>query len=127
MSESDPEVFDHLPQLLRDIAELTSVQVALELAERLGGTRLYFPIDPAPDNLLARAVGLDTARVLARHYGNLHLDIPRFASGRKLAIARADGTAPDVARRFGVTERWVRKVRNEAPADPRQLSLLPDD
>ncbi len=38
--------------------------------------------------------------------------MPRFAAKKRLAIARAAGSSSQVARRFGVTLRWVRKVRN---------------
>lgn len=101
--------------------------VALELARDFGGTRLHFPKRARQASKLSRALGFEIARTLCQTYGGTYRDIPRFAAKRKLAIARSDGSAPQVAREFGVTERYVRIVRNGKPGDARQLDLLPDN
>jgi len=97
--------------------------VALQLARDYGGTRLHFPKRVLQTSKLSRALGFEIARALCGSYGGTYRDIPRFAAQRKLAIARSDGSAPQVARKFNVTERYVRIVRNGKPGDKRQLGF----
>ncbi|MDH3594863.1 MAG: hypothetical protein OEM93_08450 [Rhodospirillales bacterium] len=113
-----------LPPFLAEVAELASIGVALALARDFGGIRLYVPKQPGPGGKLARSVGLEAARALARAYGGEQLDVPRFAARKRLAIARAAGSSSQVARRFGVTQRWVRKVRNGGAGDGGQGRLF---
>lgn len=122
---TDP--LDLLPPLLREIAEATSVKTALTLARDFGGTRFHFPHRARPADKLSRAVGFEAARILVGRYGGTYRDLPRWAARRKLAIANATGSAPKIAREYGVTERYVRRVRNGQAGDPDQLDLLDFD
>ncbi|MCG8434052.1 MAG: hypothetical protein MJA83_08485 [Gammaproteobacteria bacterium] len=116
-----------LPPFLREVAELTTLGTALTLARDYGGTRQYIPKRPAADRWLAAAVGMAAAQILARAYGDRHVDIPRFAARRRMAIAQAEGTGAEIARLYGVTERYVRMIRNASPSsDDRQGSLFSD-
>ena len=116
-----------LPPFLRSVAEMTNLGIALALARDFGGTRQYIPKRPQADKWLAAAIGLEAAEILCGVYGDRHVEIPKFAAKRRLAILQADGTAAEIARAYGVTERHVRRVRNEDPQrDERQGSLFSD-
>lgn len=55
-----------LPSILEEIAEATSVAVALKVARKAGGRRCYFPNDPKPDHWLSQTVGHEDAVKLCK-------------------------------------------------------------
>jgi hypothetical protein len=117
-SAADGATLKALPNFLRDVAEATSIPTALNLSHRLGGRTIYIPRRPRPDSILAETMGTRMAARLSRIAGGEKIEIPKFKSSRRLAIAMAEGSHNEVARRFGVTSRWVRQVRAELAARP---------
>lgn len=113
------------PDSMAEIAGLIGPEAAMRLVDAYGGTRCYVPRRPAAKGPLAQAIGLDQARVLAENYGGEYLLVPTLfvARAKKRRIAEAHGSAAQVARRYGVTERWVREVRNDE-GDERQGLLF---
>lgn len=115
VSHFPQEVLSALPALIVNIAGLTSYPVAITIAERFGGLRLYFAARPTANNVLARAIGLDAARVLATQYGGESFDIPLCHALRnhkireRLAMKISVAT---VAQEFKLTMRAVRRIRN---------------
>ncbi len=76
---------------------------------------------------LRRPSAYSGARV-GKHFGGEHITVQNLAGlrYRKHLIAMAPGKTADVARRFAVTTRWVRAVRNAGAADPRQIEMFVD-
>lgn len=120
---------DDLPGFLKEVARLTCVKAALQLAYTFGGfNRVYVPMNPRSNSPITRCIGLDHARALAREYGGTHQEIPRFTGPvKKPKIAVAQGSNVEIARRFGVTVRYVRMVKNGCKKDPRQGLLFTED
>ena len=107
---------EDLPESLRDIVDLVGVQAAVRLVENFGGlTKLYVPKRVDEDHVLAKKLGLKTARALAEEYGGDEIrNIPRcLASIRAVRNARIRGafdagaSAASLALRFGLTERQI--------------------
>lgn len=105
-----------LPPVLARFAEATSVDLALRLAGEHGGITRYIPIGvPGDDHWLVRCVGKAGAQALAEQHGGCWLAIPKaeHLRSKKALIAAAKGTTREIARRFGVTDRYVRMVREK--------------
>jgi hypothetical protein len=115
-SAADGATLKALPNFLRDVAEATSISMALNLSHQLGGRTVYIPRRPRPDSVLAATMGARMAARLSHIAGGEKIEIPKFKGSRRLAIAMAEGSHNEVARRFGVTSRWVRQVRAELAA-----------
>lgn len=115
------------PAVLVEIADATSTATALKLVDAFGGTSLYVPKEINHDHRLALIVGSEAATVLAEYYGGDRLEVPGLASARhrKSLIVETEGSAREVARQLGVTERYVRMVRNAgSDVDPRQIDWV---
>ncbi len=115
----DRVTLDILPGTLAEIARETSVPVALAIARRFGGTDLYVPLNPTEHDPLARCVGIDAANRIARLYGGGRVEIPLGNTARRAernrAIRRmaAEGrSVSEIARRFGMTTRSIRRIKN---------------
>ncbi len=117
-----------LPPVLRLIADATSIETALTLAEHFGGTMVCIGEYPTGANPVVQLIGIDNARAIHRLIrergigdGVRRLTIPKAAdllrAQRNADIVRAfqeTGSKPKVARRFGITTRTVRKIVNAA-------------
>lgn len=115
----------------QELVELLGTTEAARVCAAFGGlSNVYVPRRPAADSRWARAVGLETARALATEYGGEYIEIPmgRDLKIKALQVQALLGkglSAPEIARRAGVTERYVRIVAAAAPqADPRQPGLF---
>lgn len=114
------------PRGLADIAKLIGPKLAVELGEAVGGVETYIPKHPTGDHSLARVVGLDALKVLAKEYGGQTVVIPRGAHRnlKKAAILQAKGSRKKVALALGCTARYVQKVMNDARPDDGQRDLF---
>lgn len=109
---------DTLPTSARVIVDAVGWDAALALIARFGGTTIHLPTSaPGPDHALAWALGLDVARLLCASLGPGPLAVPRAMSwvvaqrSREVVARRQAGeTEAEVARRFGLTERHVRRI-----------------
>ena len=115
-SAATAAMIECLPGILRDVAAATTIDTALTLSQRLGGRTIYIPRRPRQNSILAQAIGTGMAARLSLMAGGERTEIPRLKSNHRLAIATATGTHDEVAQRFGVTNRWVRKVRADFDA-----------
>lgn len=118
MDGQDADQWDGWPASLRELADIIGDKAALELQGARAGTRMYVPKRPTQKSPLAQIIGLREARLLAvSGYGGEYLVVPTGvlmkARVRRRAIEAAEGFPSDVARRFGVSERWVRKIRQQ--------------
>lgn len=127
MNQDDRDVIDELPGFLQEVARATSIRVALILVQEFGGLHpLYIPKNPH-GSVLAHAVGLEAAAALAQRFGGQRYEIPRHVGQpKKRRIIEANGTHAEVAKRFQVSVRYVRRVRRRRRPDPRQTTFLDD-
>jgi hypothetical protein len=77
--------------MLGFIVEIIGEEAAAKLIARFGGTRLYVPHSPCPDDALALAVGTGAAMKLAEMFGGERVELPKPPPRRM--------QDPDVARR----------------------------
>jgi Mor family transcriptional regulator len=111
-----------LPKLMEDISRLIGPELAMELARRHGGTRLYIPLPSTldagnPGHWLVDCVGYPAALALAEAYGGReHFDLPKCEAALRLARdaaileERRHEPVKTVALRHGVTERTVFRI-----------------
>ncbi|MFP3944398.1 MAG: hypothetical protein ACLFWF_10920 [Alphaproteobacteria bacterium] len=127
--EHEDDDISQWPMTLQRLAEILGTGPALALAGTFGGLeKVYVPRIASPDCQLARVIGVDGLRKLIEaepSYGGRFLYIPA-GKYRRLAKARilaAKGSSAEIARRLGVSQRYVKQVRNTARED-RQMSLF---
>lgn len=113
------------PASMQELLRLIGLESASSLVDAYGGTRCYVPRGPTARSPLAKAVGLQAARALAEEFGGEYILVPTcfHARSKKGEIAAAEGTNAAIARRFKVSDRWVRIVRNGEP-DDRQMDIF---
>jgi hypothetical protein len=127
-----------LTRSMQPVIEAIGFDAAIQLVSHCGGTRVLVSLDPKSSDRIVRAIGLEKACSLASAIGAGALDVPRCLSWLVLRrneeiVARWDGceTQAELATRFGLTERQIRRIMAEAgrqtqeTTDLRQASLLP--
>lgn len=114
--------FDGLPGILQEIAEIAGIEVAMALADEVGGTRVDIPARAKPGDWLSKIVGHAAATKIAEHYRIVNADGRESGAyrvviplGPKSIMAKAkerlvreleQGASPRVAaRRAGMSER----------------------
>ena len=104
------------PRGLADIARLIGAKEAMVLGDAVGGVPTYIPKHPDALHQLTRHISLDALKKLAKAYGGQTIVIPRgvHANLKKVAILDATGSRKTVALQLKCSERYVRKVANEA-------------
>ena len=107
---------DLLSPIVREFVEVAGIDAALKLVKRYGGTRLWFPVDPAPDHALIVLLG-DAGYRLCERFAREWLDIPKceraLRAVRDSAIVDAliqGRTWASVAREHNLTERQVGNI-----------------
>ena len=130
-----------LPELLREIAELTDVPTALAVAAARGGTTTAINARLSAEDWLVQAVGMDKAKIISHHFtsgkARAKVFIPLGPAGsyqaerrqraELMAKAEAEGlSANQAARRVGVTDRsiYAFRARSRRPKNSRQGSLF---
>lgn len=133
LSEEDMAL---LPDTVRRLAELLGLEAALRLVRAMGGRTLRVPHGNNAKGravlaALARCVGEEGARILAREYAATQLYIPRCA--RVLAALRNAALARDhrnwsgqgcserklvsrLSERYGISDRYVWHLLRTVPA-----------
>jgi len=120
--------YEGLPPVLRELAEEMGGEIggALVLVREFGGMRIYIPRKPKPDQDIPRRCGMDVARAFARIRGGEEVEIPNLGGERTMhRILKTRGSANQVARQQGCTERWVRSVRSRE-RNAGDLPLFPE-
>ncbi|MBN8294717.1 hypothetical protein JI664_22295 [Rhodobacter sp. NTK016B] len=116
-----------IDELERDLGQAARLRVIANA----GGQRRDIPRpEHAELSVLAAEIGADAVRWLAQRFAGTKIDFPshrgnetqRRASLLRAAILDAGLTQPsrsanDIAREFGVTSMWVRKLRAEMRSD----------
>lgn len=131
MSETTRQAYDGLFGLLVD---LIGLGWTLRLCQDFGGTEVYFPKRLADDHPVVISIGHEAARRVAEYAGGdgggATLEIPRgvsFNNHKRNAQIFEDLQSGDskkvIARRYGLTTRWVRYLCN-SKQDDRQKNLF---
>lgn len=127
-----------LPDTARQLVRLLGLDAALNLVRAMGGRTVRVPHGNTARGRavladLARCVGEDGARALAREYAATQLYIPRctraFAALRNAALARDHeqwsgqglserGTVSRLSARYGISDRYVWRILKETPVQP---------
>ena len=115
--------------MLHEIAEVAGLDAAVQLAREYGGTEVSIPRQVAGDHWLVRCVGAKAAAKICDHYcvrdadghavGGFRIYVPLAGTGimaRTIAeLARAletqDLSVRAAARRFGVSDRTVKRLQ----------------
>ena len=113
---------EDLPESVADIVQAIGVPATLKLIERFGGSRVYAPEleHITEDHAIARAIGLEAARALAKLCAMNRLEIPRAANAFRLARDRAiqresrTTSVSKLALKYRLTERRVYQIRSLA-------------
>lgn len=122
-SQALPRLQDFLPGVLAEIAEATSVEVAVKIAQAKGGRRVYIPARPAADHWLSQLVGhanaLAIGKAIAPGFGGIDMLIPMGPSHSNAQRWRVmhelidNGRSKrEIAAACGVHERTVQMHRN---------------
>lgn len=123
-----PARIDDLPASMVDIAETLGLRVALSLIQSFGGRDVKFPVDPAPDHPIIKALGENDGRAVCRFLGGDPIYIPharprRSARADILRLERQGMDRAAIASELGISTRWVRSVANRT-SDPDQPDLF---
>ena len=126
---------DAMPSSLAEIIDSIGIGATLKITKSFGGIRIYVPGEEhiTPEHSLARAIGMEAARKLARVRAREFIDVPRAArylrAVRDAAIRAGldQASAADLARLYSTTRRHIFRIKaagDEAGDDERQLRLL---
>ena len=110
---------DALPASLTEIIDAIGIGATLKLAEAFGGIRIYIPREGRlrDGHPLARAIGLEEAKRLARLHAGEFLEPPRVTAYmravRDTAIREGleTASAAKIARRFNTTRRNIFRIK----------------
>lgn len=129
------EELELLPETARQLVRLLGLDATLNLVRAMGGRTVRIPHGNTARGRavlagLARCVGEEGARALAREYAATQLYIPRcaraFAALRNAALARdveqwsgqglsRRGTVSRLSERYGISDRYVWRILREMP------------
>lgn len=105
------------------VGEILDKARARELLMAFGGQAVYLPIRPKEEHIIARRCGMNTLEKLCASLGGIYVAFanPYCRVPRKDTILRQlkQGKSPaEVARRCGVTLRYVQRLRKTLEAAP---------
>ncbi|WP_439547830.1 hypothetical protein [Falsiroseomonas sp.] len=126
-----------LPNLLRDMAEVHGLPVALAFARRFGGRYLYLPASATAEHPVARAFGIEMLEwLLTRdyHQPGTRITVPQGPDADRAQQLRAlrslaarpltvDQMAGETGLHVRTVHRWLAKFREEQ--ESRQMNLFP--
>ncbi|MEM1344957.1 MAG: hypothetical protein AAGI34_10320 [Pseudomonadota bacterium] len=100
-----------LPGILQRFADVIGEQDARNIAQRLGGRRVYLAENPGPDNPIAQVIGVEAAARLAREIGggeDIAIPFGPFARAPRIRHLLTIGwTHTSIASEVGVGVRTV--------------------
>ena len=114
--------------IIDDIGAVIGTVSTMRLLAVFGGTRLYVPEQMDADHPIALALGLASARLLAKRFGREQLDLPDAEDFHRLrrvrcvaGLLRSGAAQRDVAMMVGISTKQVGRYRAEAEG----LGLMP--
>jgi len=109
---------DHLPESVAELVGVVGVTAALAIVEERGGVRMYTPVKADPDHWLAKLIGMVALERLVEYYQGEEIELPRCVEAMRaakdmviVAEHEAGASNADLARRYGYTERGIKKLR----------------
>ncbi|BAV64781.1 hypothetical protein [Sphingobium cloacae] len=118
-------------RLATELTKLLGERGFIALAEAFGGRRLYVPTKVDSDGEIAKAIGLDAARLLSRRKSPDYLRVPLAREVRARHYRAAGFSNGAIATKLGMTETGVNHMfaRMDSPpvkgSEPeRQFSLF---
>ncbi|TCT37445.1 helix-turn-helix domain-containing protein [Martelella mediterranea] len=117
-----PDHRDNLPGSIEEIGEAIGMRLALKIVAVFGGREIKFPGNPSDNHPVIVALGKEDGYKVCNYMAGGTLSVPHCRPRRnaKAEIQRleAEGlTRGEIARRLGITQRWVRKMANDPPPD----------
>ncbi len=82
----DSAVLALLPPRLQEIAGVVGVDATLKLAAASGGLRLFIPAKIHAQHPIAKAIGIDKAKLLSRRYASECIALPRGQAYRRSLV-----------------------------------------
>jgi hypothetical protein len=115
--------------VMEEISEVIGEELALILAGRLGGSRIYCNLDAdLKTNPVALAVGEEAARKLFEHYSGEMIELPTKHAYREYRddfIRTSEGiNADQLALMFGLSRRQVFYIRSNGKDEPEEAIAL---
>lgn len=109
-----------LPSSIEEIAETLGVRLALKIVQVYGGRDIKFPKYPDDDHPIILALGKQDGYAICRYMGGSLFSVPHCRPRRSyredIKRLEAEGLPRgEIARRLGITQRWVREVANAPP------------
>lgn len=126
-----PEMPERLPASLVDVAEALGLDVAAALMRLYGGQEIELPRRPRPDHPVIVALGPDAGYALCHYLSGQRIYVPhgrqrRSARRDVLTLQAAGRSRREIAILLGLSQRHIRRMANQASADPAQLPLWSD-
>lgn len=117
-----------LPLSMLEIAETVGFDAAIVIMDNFGGLdSVYIPRMAREDHKMAQLIGFENYKKICKEFGGQRIFIPRGAFRRlkKSLILEADGkiSKRKLCKILGVSQRYVRKIKNEI-ADDKQGCLF---
>jgi len=118
-----------LPDSIQEIAETIGLRLALRIVQEFGGMDVEFPARPHDEHPIIAALGKDDGYAICEYMNGQSFSVPvcKVPRNWRAEIKRleAEGLSRgEIARRLGITQRWVRKVANAPPPTPKQMNLF---
>lgn len=109
-----------------ELETLIGEEALVRLAEAFGGTRLYIPVKISAAHDIAKAVGLEAARVLSERLAPDVIRVPLAREQRARQYRERDKLSnAQIARRLGMSEPGVNQLfKRVREQDHRQPSLF---
>ena len=127
-SDELDDLLSFWPASLREVETVIGLAATLKLVEAFGGGNCYIPATSDPSAHLVQVLGERAVAAMIEQYGPGSFAVPALAAVRhkRVLISRLSGSARDVARKLGVTDRWVRYVRADtrSETDSRQIDMF---
>lgn len=113
-----------LPAPLRDIADVTDYDTAMQIALKRRGTRLYIP-QSAEGSILVELVGIDAARKIVNELANSVIDVPMVKKHLAFWLrGQAGQTLPKIANTLGISPRTLQYLYSDSMPSRTQPDLF---
>ncbi len=113
-----------LPTSIRELIKVVGLSAALVIVAERGGIRLCVPTQATADHWLSPLIGLPALTALVECYRGEEIDIARCVAAlravqeQQIASEAAAGLSnATLARRYGYTERGIRKLRRRVEGE----------
>lgn len=107
------------PGVFQEVGQKIGDEATAKLVAQYGGTRLYIPYKLKLEHPLSQLLGQEVSQQLSSEFGGMTVEISRAVMlqiGQRNELILADRAAGmsqrQLARKFNLTERTIRKITN---------------